>query len=527
MSAVLRRIVVDDTDPAIQYGPNGWYAADPAKLNSVGNYGPVYNISSHATSTNGSTLSFPFNGTSISVMGTTATVGNADPTWDCFVDDIKIDNPSPNFQYQENNWLLCDQAQIAPGPHMLRIEVQSKGQPFYLDNILYTPVAGVSYESAVLEYTNIDPSVSFGSGWKPLLTENITQTAGAQVALNFHGTSVSLLGYIPTELPHTASAATYSIDGGPPVNFTLNGLPAQSATVYNAVLFTTNTLTPTTHNIVVTYGGDTTKTPLVVSTFYVTNTSTPATGAPNSTPSGSDSSNTPVTKTKSTPTAAIAAGTVSVVVVLALIVGLVFWCRRRRRRSADQLHRQSANPFMGSTVDTAPASLSTAAATYSYSVVPGETFNPYGQPGMPATPGTPGRPYSPYLDASPSASGVAHPYMHPAPPRAPTSATGSSHAFTPSAGSAGEAGMVYPTPVPSDGGSGSGRSGRSQKYERELAASIAMSPPAPLMPLTPLRANAPRPIVVHHQDSGVRLTPPPSIMSEPEIVDVPPGYSRD
>lgn len=63
MSATPRRIVVDDTDPSIQYGPNGWYVADPTKLNGLGNFGPIFNGSSHATTTSGSALSFNFNGT--------------------------------------------------------------------------------------------------------------------------------------------------------------------------------------------------------------------------------------------------------------------------------------------------------------------------------------------------------------------------------------------------------------------------------------------------------------------------------
>jgi hypothetical protein len=103
------------------------------------------------------------------------------------VDEIKIDNPNPTFGFAENNWPLCDQAQIASGSHVLKIQVQSKGQPFYLDYILYTPLPTVNYDGAVLEYTNTDPSVSFGSGWRQWGEQNVTQTTGAQVALNFHG----------------------------------------------------------------------------------------------------------------------------------------------------------------------------------------------------------------------------------------------------------------------------------------------------------------------------------------------------
>jgi hypothetical protein len=34
---------VDDTDSAIQYGSNEWSVADSTKLNTLGNFGPVYN----------------------------------------------------------------------------------------------------------------------------------------------------------------------------------------------------------------------------------------------------------------------------------------------------------------------------------------------------------------------------------------------------------------------------------------------------------------------------------------------------
>ncbi|KAJ7076462.1 hypothetical protein B0H15DRAFT_805602 [Mycena belliarum] len=537
---VLRRIVVDDTDPAIQYGPTGWYSADPVKLNAMGNFGPVYNTTSHGTSTSGSTLSFPFNGTSVSVFGTIAIATDAsnatDPTWTCLVDEIPIENPNPTFKYAENNWLLCDQSKISPGSHTLTIQVQSKGQPFYLDNIMYTPLPDVRRESAVLEYTNVDPAVSFGSGWRGWGAQNITQVNGAQVALNFHGTSVSLRGYIPQELPHVPSSASYSIDGGPPVKFTLPGLPEQSVTQYNVIMLTTNTLTPTAHNLVITYEGSGTQTPLVAATFYVTNTSAPA-SAPAASTAASESSATPSSTTlkNGTPTAAIAGGTVGVLAALALIAGLVFWCHRRRRRSAENARRQSANPFMATTE--AAAAASSAGATYTYSAVPGPAADPHTHAGTASHPhfasaytSSQSEPASPF--AAPSASSGSlprparapgtypHPYMHPASPLTEASSSaGGSHTQSPSAGSASEAHAPpgLPTPAPSEGYGSLG------KHERERAASEA------LPPLVPLRArDVQRPAVVrHHQDSGVRLTPGASVASGLHIVELPPDYTAN
>lgn len=131
-------------------------------------------------------------GTSIDVIGTIQLNDLADdPTWVCLVDEIQITNGTdPTFKFPENNWILCSQPQLLPGPHTLTIKVQSKGQPFYLDSIFYTPTPDVTYDGAVLEYDAGDPAISYGAGWQFYTvenTQNITQTNGAQVALNFHG----------------------------------------------------------------------------------------------------------------------------------------------------------------------------------------------------------------------------------------------------------------------------------------------------------------------------------------------------
>jgi hypothetical protein len=120
-------------------------------------------------------------------MVTTDANNMTDPSWDCFVDEIKISNPQPTFKFPENNWVLCEQPQISSGSHILTIQVQSKAHPFYFDYLVYTPPPGASFESAVLIYPNTDPSVSFGSGWSAFGSENGTNSNGAQVAVNFHG----------------------------------------------------------------------------------------------------------------------------------------------------------------------------------------------------------------------------------------------------------------------------------------------------------------------------------------------------
>ncbi|KAJ7441088.1 hypothetical protein FB451DRAFT_987780, partial [Mycena latifolia] len=332
-----RQRVIDDTDPAIQYGPNGWYVADPSTL-KAGNFGGIYNGTSHATTTNNS-LSFAFNGTSIRVFGTIMVSTDAnnvtDPTWKCLVDEIEISNPQPTFKFPENNWILCDQPQIAPGPHVLTIQVESKGRAFYLDDLVYTPLPDATFESAVLVYPNTDPAVSFSQGWSTFGGENGTQTAEAQVALNFHGTSATLFGFVPTELPHNSTTASYMIDGGSPVSFPLAGLSSpNSATAYNVIICATPTLLDGPHNFVITYGGDSKHTPLVVGGFYVTNTTSLTSTNSSSTSSSSTSPLTsPTTSPKHSPAGAIGGAVGGIFLLLALIAGLVFWRRRRRRRT--------------------------------------------------------------------------------------------------------------------------------------------------------------------------------------------------
>ncbi|KAF7376853.1 hypothetical protein MSAN_00102800 [Mycena sanguinolenta] len=441
----LRRLIVDDTDLDIQYEPNGWFVADPSTL-TAGNYGPIYKESSHATTSNAS-LTFSFNGTEIEVRGTikiskNSTTNVTDPTWDCFVDGEKISNPDPTFQLPQNNWLLCEQSTLAEGSHVLTVQVQSKGRPFYFDYLKYMPPPDASFETAVLCYPNTDPSLSFSSGWRSLVDgAKVTNEYGSQVTLSFQGTSVMSFGTIPNGVPQNKTWATYTIDGGQPVNFTLNGLASpQSTTEYFAPLFTTPAVPSANHSLVITYGGDDQHTPLTVQGFYVTNTSTVAeSSSPESSSTPSPSAPPASSSTKHTSSGAVTGGVVGGIVFLALLAALAFFYSKRRRQR--RLDFTSANPY--------PMSMANNDAHVNR--------QPYR--------------YHPVTDiASQSKRGA-------------TIAASSSTGFR----------TKYP-------------------YIERLA-------PAPQQQSN----SVPPAVVLVHEDSGVRLSPERAL--EPQIVELPPGYS--
>ncbi|KAF7376926.1 hypothetical protein MSAN_00110400 [Mycena sanguinolenta] len=528
MSTPPRQRVVDDTDPAIQYGPNGWFIADPSTLN-VGNFGPIYQDSSHATTSNAN-LTFPFNGTAIQVLGTIyvstdPTTNATDPTWDCFVDDIAISNPNPTFKYPENNWLLCEQAEIAEGSHVLTIQVQSKGHAFYFDYLKYTPPLDTSFDTAVLLYPNTDPSVSFGSGWSTFGGENGTNDHGSQTySERCTGTSVVPYGFVPTELPHNATWATYTIDGGQPVNFTLNGLSSpQSATEYFVPLFTTPTIPNGAHNLVITYGGDSQHTPLVIQGFYVTNTTTvssdsssPSSSA--STPSASPSSN----SAKHTSAGAIAGGVIGGIIVLALLAALAFFYAKRRRRRRPDL--TSANPYPMSMADD---------DSHVHSLPPTGADTAASSSGS--------RPYQRTEDSRPSTD---YPYIQRAAPlhHHPSDTMSSSrgtrtHTQQPSASSASQSHGDFAPQQQHHYNSSTSAVVSHDSAHGALPSPATTPPAAPLTKLERERAAAapttragdvgrsPGTVVVIHEDSGLRL--PSERALEPRIVELPPGYSPD
>jgi hypothetical protein len=116
------------------------------------------------------------------------TTAGWDPSWECFVDNISIGATAP-FQYDENNWLLCEQANLIDGSHEITVNVTSTtGQPFWFDYVQYAPSASVSEQTAYVIVDHLDPAIQYGNGWAALGgTANMTSTQGSVLQFNFTG----------------------------------------------------------------------------------------------------------------------------------------------------------------------------------------------------------------------------------------------------------------------------------------------------------------------------------------------------
>ncbi|KAF8875437.1 hypothetical protein BD779DRAFT_212451 [Infundibulicybe gibba] len=324
-----RRVVVDDTNPQIQYSGK-WYL-DSQNLDNVGNFGTPFQHTSHGTNTNSSGLSLQFQGSYPQVFGTNSVkslTGALDPSWTCLVDGVDIGRTS-RFNFPINNFLLCDGKNVTDGNHTLTINVTMSHESFWFDYVTYIPSTTVSLESAIVRVERLDPAIVYDSGWGDLGNfSNFTFTNGSQLKFDFIGKSVSWIGYIPREFALDPTSARYSIDGGKPESFRLNGLSDNSTSVYNQVFFTTPDLTPGHHSLLVTHDGQRNQTPLTLNYLLVANASAPSLPpVTSSTPTPSNSSK----PSSSVPVGAIIGAVVGGVAVLC-IVAFFIWRRTRQRR---------------------------------------------------------------------------------------------------------------------------------------------------------------------------------------------------
>ncbi|KAH6879650.1 hypothetical protein BKA70DRAFT_206662 [Coprinopsis sp. MPI-PUGE-AT-0042] len=337
-----RRVVVDDLDPLVQFDGAAWFSVNDAK-DPGGNFGPTYLSTLHGT--NSSTeLSFTFDGSSVELLGSNNPrneSGIIDPTWECLVDGVDIGATDP-FPFQENNWSFCNWKDGTPGEHTLTVRVRSQGQTFWVDRVQYVPSPKASVASgSVISVSHLDNAITLGDGWVPLGGDaNLTTTRGATAEVEFVGTKLSWIGYIPNQFEKAPTTGAYTIDGGPATSFALKGLTESQPAMYNQKFFETPLLSPGPHRVFVVYQGSSETTPLTLTNLLIEggNFTAPLPGDPSIFAPGANSSSTASDGEGGSkpPIGAIVGGVVGGLAIIAAIILAVFFiiCRRKSKERA-------------------------------------------------------------------------------------------------------------------------------------------------------------------------------------------------
>ncbi|KAL0574076.1 hypothetical protein V5O48_007885 [Marasmius crinis-equi] len=355
-----RRVVVDDTDPRINYV--GTWSLDVGSFDNEGIFGAPYNHTMHGTNENRASFSFTFEGEFVQVRGAkenhrinrpqnvTSDNTTALAKWTCQVDGSSIKTtPYRTFMYDMTNNMLCEQSRLSRGPHTLTLNVtidDPNSQIWWLDKIEYTPLPTANLANEVLKIDGSDPSVQYDNGTGNWLSIaglfNGTGTTGASMSLQFNGTSVSLYGFNEgSDRDWTAGSGRYFVDSSGDTNFEVPASKPLPFTTnnrtdwYHQLMLTTPKLSPGSHEMVIAYTGVQKSDPvqwLSIDYFYVTaseggaqlnSTSTTAGGLPERT-GGSDN--------KKSTAGPIAGGVIGGVAGLALIALAAFFLWRRKAK---------------------------------------------------------------------------------------------------------------------------------------------------------------------------------------------------
>ncbi|KAF8202980.1 hypothetical protein BJ912DRAFT_335967 [Pholiota molesta] len=352
MAAITRRVVVDDTDPSILFVGN-WsreFDQGPSGIASPNDeliHGPAYNDTSTSADI-GLSLSFTFTGTDINLYGginfiPTGTFGT------CSIDN-NISSNSTSLMIASgivgtNNNLLCAFSGLSDDTHLLNFDLGGIGSyplapgangipnRVWVDRIVYTPSESVVLDTvpAVMIFPG-DPLLEYSAGWETDIYDGalITSVENGSVTFTFQGTSVAYYGMLLNNFsPTIPSSATYSIDGQPPVGFSI--VDIQTGTMpNNTPFFVSGKLMPGQHIVTVVNQGNASDIPLGLKYLIVqpsagfddTNGTATATTAPSAN-SGSP--------TKHSSTARIIGVPVGVVVGLLVLGFLLLFLRRRRQ----------------------------------------------------------------------------------------------------------------------------------------------------------------------------------------------------
>ncbi|KAF7316072.1 hypothetical protein MIND_00125200 [Mycena indigotica] len=255
-------IIVDDQDPSIIYKPawsttgsDGNPRGDPQEFNRTTSHGVR----------SGSTASFTFTGTQITIFGT---LFGSDTAFLQFT----INGTQQPAAYPESadppfHRAVWDSGPLPHGQHALVMEDTTPATSnFFFDYMIYkTDVRGPSQTGFV---DDNESAVSFSSRWSSENTFEFmqhmsrwTEVAGQSVTVQYNfleGDQLSLYGAVALTDPATLAlnaplSASVSIDDGPPVDLPPQNAPAAQQIQYNQKLYTSPALAAGSHTFNFTY----------------------------------------------------------------------------------------------------------------------------------------------------------------------------------------------------------------------------------------------------------------------------------
>ncbi|KAJ6542675.1 hypothetical protein B0H19DRAFT_305684 [Mycena capillaripes] len=209
----------------------------------------------------GATMTFPFSGTSVSV------VGSLDAGTSCtgsFSLDANVTTfASSNLPAPRNHQTIWTSASLPDAPHTLTYTLSSCSSSsnnaagnVWFDYILYTPSSNASTNGFVYFVDDSDLSIAYSGNWTvETNTDEDFQltshggTQGASFQLEFEGTYVSVHGRIGNDSVNTATQVSFSVDGAAPTIFSA---AYQSTISFNQPLFQSTNLEQGKHTLIAT-----------------------------------------------------------------------------------------------------------------------------------------------------------------------------------------------------------------------------------------------------------------------------------
>ncbi|KAF8895139.1 hypothetical protein BD779DRAFT_1668477 [Infundibulicybe gibba] len=199
-------------------------------------------------------FSFSFEGSAVEVHGSGFWNLSQSPTWECSLDQIPAN--TPNIPSGPGAWeRQRDTPAALNRPHVLTVNVTDSG-PTRL-RFDYTPSDKLGSQAGLISgIYRIDkngPAILYNPGWNIFGNGTSTPTRNTQLSLN--GQAVSFPESSPAESP-SAMTASYSVDGKPPIIFSLNHRGGNTTTAtFDLEFFGVTSLVPGNHSLQVAHLG--------------------------------------------------------------------------------------------------------------------------------------------------------------------------------------------------------------------------------------------------------------------------------